>query len=415
MRAISRAHERAPGDAAADRLWKGPDVGGQTQLRADGFCQVLGYGRGVWRDRGRCRRLRYRRRDRCRNRLSCPCRHLRTQGGVRREHAVIAMQMPARRWNEPRQPVEQFQRRQRDLPATVRARLVEGIDQALAVIRLRQPFGGPAWPRAIAQQALQRRAIIGSDTDRRVDRESAAVVPCGHVLGGLRVQHAMPAVGRQHPPSHPRLHPGHHVGVDGRGHKGEGLAVCRREHAVADAAVVVPVLIERRTEALQKAHRADARTRRRRSAAAQFALDAADEDTQHPRRQRRVVAQCRAQSLRQGQHPLPHRHPRDHRVDQMRRRRCHALGGARRAHAAAFAREGNEELRRAVRTARPREAVRENPALQIGAQLALDMGRHRLGIRLVVMRNPGRQPSLHGLPGQRALWPAAAVDAGRTD
>ena len=51
------------------------------------------------------------------------------------------------------------------------------------------------------------------------------------------------------------------------------------------------MLIERRTEALQKAHRADARTHGRGSAAAQFSLDAADEDAQYPRRQRSVVAQ----------------------------------------------------------------------------------------------------------------------------
>ena len=46
-----------------------------------------------------------------------------------------------------------------------------------------------------------------------------------------------------------------------------------------------------------EAPRADARTRWRGSAAAQFALDAADEDAQHPRRQCRVIAQCRAQAL----------------------------------------------------------------------------------------------------------------------
>jgi|GEM_PF-6883998 len=84
----------------------------------------------------------------------------------------------------------------------------------------------------------------------------------------LSVQQAMPTIGRQHPPSHPRLHPGHYVGVDGRGHEGEVLAVRRSEHTIADAAVVVPVLVERRTEALQEAHRAQPRADRRRGAAA---------------------------------------------------------------------------------------------------------------------------------------------------
>ena len=114
-------------------------------MRTIGVCQVSGCRRGVWRDRGRCRRLRYRRRDRRRNRRPCPRRHLGAQSSV------------------------------------------------------------------------------------------------------------------------------------------------RRKYAVADAAVIVPALIEPRTEALQEAHRAQPRMRRCRGAAAQFTLDAADEDTQHPRRQRSVV------------------------------------------------------------------------------------------------------------------------------
>jgi len=62
---------------------------------------------------------------------------------------------------------------------------------------------------------------------------------------------------------------------------------------------------------------------------AQFALDTGDEDTQHPRRQRRMTAQRQPHALRQRQNPLSHRYPRDHRLDQMRHRRRHALGGAR--------------------------------------------------------------------------------------
>jgi len=57
--------------------------------------------------------------------------------------------------------------------------------------------------------------------------------------------------------------------------------------------MIVPVRIERRVEALQEAHCTQPRMSRRGSAAAQFALDAADEDAQPPRRQRRVAAQCR--------------------------------------------------------------------------------------------------------------------------
>jgi hypothetical protein len=99
-------------------------------------------------------------------------------------------------------------------------------------------------------------------------QRSAAVVPSGHVLGSLRVQHAMPAVRRQYPPSHPRLHTGYHVGdIDSRGHKGEGLTICRREHAIADAAVIVVGWNPRgRTnDARHITARADSTTRSRRN------------------------------------------------------------------------------------------------------------------------------------------------------
>jgi len=53
----------------------------------------------------------------------------------------------------------------------------------------------------------------------------------------LSVQHAMATVGRQHPP--PRQHPGHPIGIDGRRHEGEALAVRRNEHTIADATVIL--------------------------------------------------------------------------------------------------------------------------------------------------------------------------------
>lgn len=136
------------------------------------------------------------------------------------------------------------------------------------------------------------------------------MVPAGHVPGVFCPMYAMPAIGRQHPPPHPRLHPDHVAGIDLRRREGECPGIRRNEPAIPDAAVIVPVIIERRTEALQEAHRAQARAGRRRGAAAQFVLDAADEDPQHPCRQCRMVAQRRPQALGQGQQPLPHRYPR---------------------------------------------------------------------------------------------------------
>jgi hypothetical protein len=92
--------------------------------------------------------------------------------------------MSARRWNEAGQTVEQFQRRQRQLPTAVEAWLVEAVDQALPIVSLGQPCRSPARPGAVAQQAFQRRAVMRSDADRGIDREAAAVLSPGHVLGG---------------------------------------------------------------------------------------------------------------------------------------------------------------------------------------------------------------------------------------
>ena len=56
----------------------------------------------------------------------------------------------------------------------------------------------------------------------------------------------------------------------------------RLEHAVEDAAVVMQMAVERRPEAVDEAHRPEARPRRGpRTALAQMGLDHAQEDEQH--------------------------------------------------------------------------------------------------------------------------------------
>ena len=155
-------------------------------------------------------------------------------------------------------------------------------------------------PGAIAQQALQRRAAIGRDGDAGVDRESSSMLPVGHVRGGFSVQDAMPtARPPAHPPPAPEVAPAPAPWLRYRRRQVADTKVtgCRNEPAVASAAVLVPVFTERRTEARQEARRAQPYMRRCRSAAAQFALDPADENAQHPRRQRRVAAQRRSQAL----------------------------------------------------------------------------------------------------------------------
>jgi len=78
----------------------------------------------------------------------------------------------------------------------------------------------------------------------------------------------------------------------------------------------------------------------------------------------------------------------------MRRRRGHAFGRAGRAYTPALARERHQEVRRAVLTSRSREAVRQNPALQIAAQLALDVGWCRARLDRIGLPQPRAQPLL---------------------
>lgn len=77
----------------------------------------------------------------------------------------------------------------------------------------------------------------------------------------------------QHRPSHPRLHPGHdEIGdLDGRGQRGEVLAIRGSEHIAADAtldaAAEIPVPAQNRIDALHNARYAPPRVSRYRNAA----------------------------------------------------------------------------------------------------------------------------------------------------
>ena len=95
------------------------------------------------------------------------------------------------------------------------------------------------------------------------------------------------------------------------------------------------------------------------------ALDAAE--------QRRVAVQQEPQSLGERDHPLAHLHLWEHVLDEMGSRLGHAPRGAGRAEAAALAGEGDHEVVAAVVTACAGEAAGKDAALEIGAQLALDV------------------------------------------
>ena len=98
-------------------------------------------------------------------------------------------------------------------------------------------------------------------------------------------------------------------------------------------------------------------------------------------------------------------------IGEMRRRLDHAPGVARRAPAAPLARERDEEVVPALPTSGPRETVSEDAALEIAAELALDVGRHRIAIDgpVAAEREPGLKVGLHGAIEQRALGPPPAV------
>jgi hypothetical protein len=110
--------------------------------------------------------------------------------------------------------------------------------------------------------------------------------------------------------------------------------------------------------------------------------DRAQEDAEHGTRDAHVVVQVRTEALRHREHPLPCGDVRQHVVGEVSRdlaRGTHrrwvacVTGGA---DAPALARERDQPLVAALLTARPREPVREDAALEIGAEVALDPRGH---------------------------------------
>jgi len=76
--------------------------------------------------------------------------------------------MPARRWNQGRQAIEQFKRGQHQCDATTRARLDALIDQMLG-IDFPQSLQGKGRPGAIAQQTFQAFPVLRFDTHAGIE------------------------------------------------------------------------------------------------------------------------------------------------------------------------------------------------------------------------------------------------------
>lgn len=85
-----------------------------------------------------------------------------------------------------------------------------------------------------------------------------------------------------------------------------------------------------------------------------------------------IPGQSIAEAVRQRQHPLAHRHPREHFVDEVGGAFSHPSPPTTRTKAAPLAGEGQEALEGAVGAAQPREAVGQGPAREELAELLLN-------------------------------------------
>ena len=138
--------------------------------------------------------------------------------------------------------------------------------------------------------------------------------------------------------------------------------------AVGRARMEMHMVIERRSEAVQKAYGTESWAslarpatvtgRARRSTKQSF--DLFDEDPREGRDRVGPVSEEAAQPLRHGDHPLPHRYRRNDVVDEMRSRLRHSAAVARRTDTPALAREGHDKTLPARRTACPAKSEAED-------------------------------------------------------
>ena len=147
--------------------------------------------------------------------------------------------------------------------------------------------------------------------------------------------------------------------------------------------------IEGRTEAVNERDRAEAgREARARAVRTQLLFHHPQEHAQSSALEIGIAVQEIAQALGHRQHPLPHRQSRQDMIGEMCRRRDHAPGVARWTHAAPLARERDQEVVAALPAAGAGEAMGEDAAFQITAELTLDVGGYWVTIPLAGQREP---------------------------
>ena len=184
-----------------------------------------------------------------------------------------------------------------------------------------------------------------------------------------------------------------------------------RVDSVEHQAVEVRVEVERRTEALDEGNRrtlpvADAVDLLR--TAPLVAEHAAQEHTQHGARQFRVPGARQPERVRHREHPLADGHLGQNPLDQVSRRVGHAPPAARRAEASPLARESDGTIAAAVVAAHAEEPVREDAAVEVGADLALDEPRYRRA-RLACLGEEGLELFADDLVEERLLGLVAFV------
>ena len=163
---------------------------------------------------------------------------------------------------------------------------------------------------------------------------------------------------------------------------------------------------EPRIKSLHKRHRTRSRTRLAETRCSTFVVsrNCPHQDATHRSKRSRIVRTHKPHSIRQGQHPLPHRRSiRDHVIHQVRRRRGHASPTARRAESSPLAGEGHYVVLTTRLAPDPRKAMRQDSTTQECVELAPTEMRHVAFVRgqLRLRRSP---LGLHDPIQNRALW-----------
>ncbi|CAN5822684.1 hypothetical protein BH23GEM6_BH23GEM6_26630 [soil metagenome] len=248
------------------------------------------------------------------------------------------------------------------------------------------------------------------DADRGIEDEAAVGLPREHVLDGVLVeecatpQRALEAL--------------HVVGREVRRPvEGDGAVVALGEDAVEDDEVEVEVGIEGGAEAVQEGDGAELGVAGSgRAGAQERGADAAKQDAAHIAGEARVVGQDGADPLRQREHPLADGQRRQDMVGEVDGHLHHAARVAGGTGAAALAGEGHQPLGVAADAG---EAVGEDAAAEVGAEVVLDPVWHALAVgprrcRRVREGAAGRGPAGPGRRG-RGHDPDGAAVAGAVE